>query len=340
MSEITFAQICKNVSSIEEKTSKILDLYSPDIQAVTAVTEVKASATITFAGQATQSAEKLYVTHPSMDDAYSLAGINGDAPILQATKFAAGWNSDNAAKLVATCIARNGVLTFTEITATAGGVFGGSVSGSAVTVTVASSVTGVVGVVGVAFQEKIPKEIKGQEFINLFYSLTEEGVYEFNMNLDASSAEVCISHLNLPTWYEKNNSSLFEVAEKVPGEYGRMMGLGMECFDTCSLMKLRSELLELEDLCKACQNKSVICCSLSLDEIIDILNDGDGAGRVRASDAAKKKVNGANGNTGIDVASSETMLLDDDKLAFSVLITNPSAKVDDIELKLHFKIKN
>jgi hypothetical protein len=51
-------------------------------------------------------------------------------------------------------------------------------------------------------------------------------------------------------------------------------------------------------------------------------------------------VNGANGNTGIDAASSATMLKDDDKLAFSVLITNPSAKVDDIELKLHFKINN
>ena len=185
-----------------------------------------------------------------------------------------------------------------------------------------------------------PKNISSTDFINLFYSVTESGDTTFNMSFDPSSLAHCKTYLNLAEgWYEKDVVTLFQVAERVPLEYGRMMGLGTECFDTCSLMKLRSELLELEDLCQVCNNKSVICCSLSLDDLVEVLNDGGvSSNREKPSDSVLAITTAPDGSTSI--TSGSTMLLTGDKLAFSILITNPSNKVTDVELKLHFNILN
>ena len=121
------------------------------------------------------------------------------------------------------------------------------------------------------------REISAQDFINLFYSKTENGDFKFNMNLDASSSAVCKKYLDLSSnWFEKYNSVEFQVAERIPEEYANMMGITAECFDTCSLMKLRGELLELEDLCEVvCNDRQVICCSLSLEDLVETLRDGD-----------------------------------------------------------------
>lgn len=187
-----------------------------------------------------------------------------------------------------------------------------------------------------------PMDISSQDFVNLFYSLAEEGNMKFDMNLDASGLEHCKKFLDLSgAWYEKGASVKFQVAERVPFEYGRMMGIGVDCFDTCSLMKLRSELLELEDLCKVCKNKSVICCSLSLDDLVEVLNDGDNsANRKKPSDLTLTTAFATDGSTYLNAVDTNLMLITNDLLAFSILITNPSNKVKDVELKLHFKINN
>ena len=185
-----------------------------------------------------------------------------------------------------------------------------------------------------------PMDISSHEFINLFYSLTEEGNVKFNMDLDSSGLVHCKKFLDLSgAWYEKDANAKFQVAERVPIEYGVMMGVGVDCFDTCSLMKLRSELLELEDLCKVCKNKSVICCSLSLDDLIEVLNDGDNSEtREKPRDLTLAPVTESDGSTFLPVTDTAKMLIKGDKLAFSILITNPSNKVKDVELKLHFII--
>jgi len=187
-----------------------------------------------------------------------------------------------------------------------------------------------------------PTVIHAADFINLFYSDVETGNNKFNMNLDASGLEHCKKFLDLSgAWYEKEASALFQVAERVPIEYANMMGLEVECFDTCSLMKLRTELLELEDLCQVCKSKSVICCSLSLDDLVEVLNDGDNATtREKSGDLTLSVVTGVDGSTHLNAADTDQMLKTGDKLAFSILITNPSNKVKDVELKLHFNINN
>jgi len=187
-----------------------------------------------------------------------------------------------------------------------------------------------------------PMDISSHEFINLFYSLTEEGNVKFNMDLDSSGLVHCKKFLDLSgAWFEKEASALFQVAERVPIEYANMMGLEVECFDTCSLMKLRTELLELEDLCQVCKSKSVICCSLSLDDLVEVLNDGDNTTtREKSGDLTLSVVTGVDGSTHLNAGDTDQMLKTGDKLAFSILITNPSNKVKDVELKLHFNIKN
>ena len=187
-----------------------------------------------------------------------------------------------------------------------------------------------------------PMDISSQDFVNLFYSLAEEGNMKFDMNLDASGLAHCKEFLDLSgAWYEKGASAKFQVAERVPIEYGNMMGIGVDCFDTCSLMKLRSELLELEDLCQVCKNKSVICCSLSLDDLVEVLNDGDNStDRKKPSDLTLSAEFATDGSTYLNAVDTNKMLKEGDLLAFSVLITNPSNKVKDVELKLHFKIDN
>jgi len=187
-----------------------------------------------------------------------------------------------------------------------------------------------------------PKDISSQDFVNLFYSLAEEGNMKFDMNLDASGLAHCKTFLDLSgAWWEKDAATNFQVAERVPIEYGNMMGIGVDCFDTCSLMKLRSELLELEDLCQVCKNKSVICCSLSLDDLVEVLNDGDnGINRKKPSELSLSAIFATDGSTYLNAVDTNKMLKEGDLLAFSVLITNPSNKVKDVELKLHFKIDN
>ena len=204
-----------------------------------------------------------------------------------------------------------------------------------------------VRVQGTAGEKNKYREIQAEEFVNLFYSRTEAGNTDFNMNLDEESLRQCEAYFKLnENWKEKGTTVAFQVAERVPIEYGTMMGIGTECFDTCSLMRLRSELLELEDLCNVCKNQSVICCSLNLDDLIDTLNDGDDAGGTRKKPAALNSGDGpdaqhhASGSTFINATDANNMLNDGDKVAFSVLITNPSNKVTDIEIKLHFEIKN
>ena len=183
-------------------------------------------------------------------------------------------------------------------------------------------------------------DISSHEFINLFYSLTEEGNVKCNMDLDSSGLVHCKKFLDLSgAWFEKEASALFQVAERVPIEYANMMGLQVDCFDTCSLMKLRTELLELEDLCQVCKNKSVICCSLSLDDLIEVLNDGDNSEtRKKPRDVSLNAITESDGSTYLPLTDTAKMLIKGDKLAFSILITNPSNKVKDVELKLHFII--
>ena len=119
------------------------------------------------------------------------------------------------------------------------------------------------------------------------------------------------------------------------------MGISVDCFDTCSLLKLRSELLELEDLCQVCSDRQVICCSLTLSELVEVLNDGDNTiNRKNPSEVTLTSVAGASGGTFLSNASAVEMLKTGDKLAFSILITNPSNKVKDVEIMLHFNIKN
>ena len=193
------------------------------------------------------------------------------------------------------------------------------------------------------------KEISSADFINLFYSETETGNYKFNMNLDGSSNNLCKKYLDLSglttgytKWYETNRYETFEVAKRVPEEYGVMMGVGVECFDTCSLMKLRSELLELEDLCKLCKSKQSICCSLSLTDLVSTLNDNGTDNRTIPTESSGIIANTISGESGtfINNTQAQQFLKDGDLLTFSILITNPSNKVKDVELKLHFKIKN
>ena len=187
-----------------------------------------------------------------------------------------------------------------------------------------------------------PKDISANDFINLFYSGIESGDKKFNIDLDASSNELCKKFLDLSgSWYEKNDANLFQIAKRVPEEYGNMMGISVDCFDTCSLLKLRSELLELEDLCQVCSDRQVICCSLTLSELVEVLNDGDNTiNRKNPSEVTLTSVAGASGGTFLSNASAVEMLKTGDKLAFSILITNPSNKVKDVEIMLHFNIKN
>ena len=164
-----------------------------------------------------------------------------------------------------------------------------------------------------------PMDISSQDFVNLFYSLTEDGNMKFDMNLDASGLEHCKKFLDLSgAWYEKGASTKFQVAERVPVEYGRMMGIGVDCFDTCSLMKLRSELLELEDLCQVVKCASVICCSLSLDDLVEVLNDGDnGINRKKPSVLPLNSQSAVDGSTYLSAVDTNKMLITNDLLAFS-----------------------
>lgn len=122
----------------------------------------------------------------------------------------------------------------------------------------------------------IAREITAEDFINLFYSRTESGDYKFNINLDASSNKLCKQYLDLSNnWWERYAGGEFQITERIPSAYANMMGITEDCFDTCSLMRLRSELLELENICGIWSKCKLVCCSLSLDELIEILKDGD-----------------------------------------------------------------
>jgi hypothetical protein len=185
-----------------------------------------------------------------------------------------------------------------------------------------------------------PMDISAVDFINLFYSKVEDSNFKFNMDLDASGLAHCKKYLDLSgAWYEKNNSSNFQISERVPSEYARMMGIEVSCFDTASLMKIRSELLNLEDLCAVTKKSSTLCCSLTLDELVDILNDGSNDySREKPSTLSVTKIT-VNSNTHIGASDAQKILNSGDKLVFSILVTNPSNKVKDIEIKLHFNIK-
>ena len=186
-----------------------------------------------------------------------------------------------------------------------------------------------------------PTIIHAADFVNLFYSDVENGDNKFNMNLDETGLALCKKFLDLSgSWYERNNANPFQVSERVPNEYASMMGITIDCFDTLSLMRLRSELLTLDNLCKVCQSSHVICGSLTLNELVEVLNNSDNAERIKPSDLSLTKNNSADGSTFIELNDAKFMLLDGDLLAFSILITNPSNKVKDIELKMHFQIDN
>jgi len=345
MSEIVFAQLCKNVSSVEEATSTIMDLYGPDHAATAGtLTGFGGNFEADFSSSPKQFTVKIdgaagveYTLSQNVTDVASAiiclnAALDGSAGALstKATvstdgeKLIITSKSEGASSSIEIVLGDNYVLE----------MFGDT------------NFALYVRVQGTAEEKNKYREIQAEDFINLFYSRTEAGNTEFNMNLDKTGLALCMSYFKLNTaWYEKDTATLFQVSERVPLEYANMMGIGTECFDTCSLMRLRSELLELEDLCNVCKNQSVICCSLNLDDLIDTLNDGDNtADRLRPSDinsgAGPDAASASDGSTFINATDGNQMFSDGDNVAFSVLITNPSNKVKDVELKLHFNITN
>ena len=94
---------------------------------------------------------------------------------------------------------------------------------------------------------------------------------------------------------------------------------------------MRSELLELEDLCQVCSDRQVICCSLTLSELVEVLNDGDNTiNRKNPSEVTLTSVAGTSGGTFLSNASAVEMLKTGDKLAFDELIV----KFTNIDLEL------
>jgi hypothetical protein len=154
----------------------------------------------------------------------------------------------------------------------------------------------------------IAREITAEDFINLFYSRTESGDYKFNINLDASSNKLCKQYLDLSNnWWERYAGGEFQITERIPSAYANMMGITEDCFDTCSLMRLRSELLELENICGIWSKCKLVCCSLSLDELIEILKDGDNDASHRRNESSATINFGAVATADVNITISDVV---------------------------------
>jgi hypothetical protein len=196
------------------------------------------------------------------------------------------------------------------------------------------------------------RTISSVDFINCFYSAPQhntnsengESDIKFSMGEDKASRDLVASKVNLQLWYEANETVLFEVAQRVPSEYAEQMCCQVNDFDTCSLMNIRSELLELEDLGNACKSQQLVCCSLTLEELAETIYDaGTGSGDGSVASMGFTTVEDDGGRikrvTTSDPEAAK-LLPDGTTLTMSVMITNPSNKVSDVELILHYKIVN
>ena len=190
------------------------------------------------------------------------------------------------------------------------------------------------------------RTISAVDFINCFYSAdrhNEGSDIKFSMGEDSTARTLADTKVSLDTWWESKTAAPFEVATSVPNRYATEMCCNVTDFDTCSLMKIRSELLELENIGAACKTHQLVCCSLTLEELSNVVRDANGvAGQMGViGSLGYDSVNGDGGGikkvANAD-AQAAALLPVGTKLCFSVMVTNPSNKVSDIELKLHFKI--
>ena len=113
----------------------------------------------------------------------------------------------------------------------------------------------------------------------------------------------------------------FNVVGAVEGQWASDLNIPVDCWSACSLLRITEELLKANYICSL---KCNVCCSLCSYELAEALNS--------ISNASSNTL----GQYGPRNARQPVLL--GDRLALSVLFTNPNIGVRPIDLRLHFSM--
>ena len=114
----------------------------------------------------------------------------------------------------------------------------------------------------------------------------------------------------------------FELAPEVIAHWSKDLGVSADCWTPCSLMRIVSQLLKANYVCNlACD----VCCSLCTYELAQALN-------------SRANVGALNRGAQYDGRDASSPVKKGDKLALSLLFTNPNVGVRPIDVRLNFCI--
>jgi len=184
-----------------------------------------------------------------------------------------------------------------------------------------------------------PLDIDGSEFMEIFYPNGRD--FEINcdgpttsyktmdggdfMRLDswvrAADAARGVDGHELPSPTDSSGHQ-FELVPEVLEQWSRDLGVDKDCWTPCSVLNITKELLRANYICNCSVN---VCCSVSALELAQALNARSNEGSTLA---------GAQ----YDGRSADKPVIKDDKLALSLLFTNPNTGVKPIDLRLNFNI--